>query len=368
MAVADPITEIQSGKSGEVLLPPGETHVHGEVQVTRPLRIAGAGAGRTVLVFHIGARQCAFRILSSNVVLEDVEIRVDMRDQPGPHDGEYGTAVTIGRYLYGEKDQIREIQNVTVRRVAIRRVAGSWPANSIFGGGAVSKVLLEHITIEGGLLGVGFHWGAAGKDVGKITGKTYHPHGLVLRDVEVVDSVEGFWFSSCYDVDVQGVVVRRCSFVFRLLPGDNGARFADAAEKPKISSNIAIRNVYAYDVISTLFAVRITGWGRSEIDKKESLVAYRDTSIENVIIHTTGVAAPRFGLIYLDRCAGIDISGVIVSREVDGAAFLLDQAREIRIRNADIVGSWLVRRSGGESCFLEGEELKAGATRFSDEW
>lgn len=288
-----------------IRLPAGEYPVASGLTVPAGAALCGDPAG-TTLVQPVATEAPLLHVLGSRVLLADLTLRLpDAR--PGPHDGDRWTAVTVGRYFYpAAPDWIDgvELRNLTVHR------AGRCPANSVAVLGAVRDLTVEGLSVSGGGTGLAVHWGAVGTDVTELTGPSYHPHRLALRDVRVVDAFEGCYLSSVHDVSLRGL---RCSGVeigFRLLPGDNTDRFHAGPGDSPVSSRIEVSD--AEVGWCGRYAVRIAGWGRSEVDGSTGVLGYREVSVAGVRLRAEPPLADDAdrAAVVLEQAAGVAIHGV----------------------------------------------------------
>ncbi|BCJ36461.1 hypothetical protein Athai_39640 [Actinocatenispora thailandica] len=288
-----------------IRLPAGEYPVAGGLTVPADATLRGDPAG-TTLVQPVAAEAPLLHVLGSRVLLADLTLRLpDAR--PGPHDGDRWTAVTVGRYFYPERpDWIDEVE---LRGLAVRR-AGRCPANSVAVLGAVRDLTVDGLSVSGGGTGLAVHWGAVGTDVTELTGPSYHPYRLRLRDVRVADAFEGCYLSSVHDVSLRGLRCTGVEIGFRLLPGDNTDRFHATPGSSPVSSRIEVSD--AEVGWCGRYAVRIAGWGRSEVDGRTGVLAYRDVSVAGVLLRAEPPLAndaDRVSLV-LERAEGVAIHGV----------------------------------------------------------
>ena len=291
--------------AGKVELPPGTHVISDGLRVpagwtVRGAEVAGANGGRpgTWLTSVGGTGHPVLHILGSDVAVSDLGLRPPPAD-PGEHGGDRGTAVTIGDYLYDSPPEW--IERVDVRRVHVERPTEKH-ANCVALMGAVRDVTLHDLTIRGGYTGVAVHWGAVGANVSSIEGPTYHPHRLTLTDLRVSDAIEGFYLSSVHDVEVSGACLRDVEMGFRLLPGDNTDRFV---ESPEIGSRITIADV-CVRWHGPRYAVRVAGWGRSEVDGLVSVLRYSDTVIRDCTLRGTG-SGEAWSPMVIERAEGVEL-------------------------------------------------------------
>jgi hypothetical protein len=286
---------------GRLELPPGEHVLADGLRVPAGWTIRGTSSTRLVSKGTTG--HPVLHVLGSDVSISDLTLEPPPAD-PGEHGGDRGTAVTVGEYLYRETPAW--IERVDLRRITVTRALDR-AANSIAVMGAVRRVSLHDLTIHGGYTGVAVHWGAVGPDVASITGPTYHPHDLSITDLRVRDAIEGFYLSSVHDVRVEGCCLRDVEMAFRLLPGDNTDRFGTG----DISSRITVSGVCAR-WHGPRYAVRVAGWGRSEVDGVVSVLGYRDTVIRDCRLAGTGTGE-QWSPVQLDRATGVGMVDIRLS-------------------------------------------------------
>lgn len=306
--------------AGRLQLPEGRHVVTGGVVLTDGWTLVGSRGDptRTSLVQAEPADEPLVHVVGSGVAVEDVTLHVPRTDA-GRHDGDRWTALTVGRYLYPA--DAGWLDGVGVRGVHVVR-DGRCPANSIAVMGAVRDLELTGVRVRGGGTGVAVHWGAVGDHVSTLTGPSYHPHRLHLRDLEVCGAYEAFYLSSVHDVTVTDVRADDVEIGFRLLPGDNTDRFHDAAGNSPVSRGIEVRGCEV-GWTGRLYAFRVAGWGRSEIDHRVSRLDYRDLTVDDIRIRARPVPGPnghveprvavvvenagpvRFGRIRLDGAPGV---------------------------------------------------------------
>lgn len=309
---ADPIANrrtlqaaLDTVPAGKLELPPG-THVIADgLRVPggwtlRGTEVAGANGGRpgTWLESTGTTGHPILHITGPDVAVSDLGLRPPPAD-PGEHGGDRGTAITVGEYLYAAAPEW--ISRVDIRRVHVERPAER-NANCIALMGAVRDITLHDITVRGGYTGVAVHWGAVGADVSSIQGPTYHPHLLKITDLRVSDAIEGFYLSSVHDVEVTGACLRDVEMGFRLLPGDNTDRFVDT---PAIGSAIDISDV-CVRWHGLRYAVRVAGWGRSEIDGEVTVLHYRDAVIHDCRLRGAGTGE-SWSPIVMERAEGVEL-------------------------------------------------------------
>ncbi|MEV6600212.1 hypothetical protein AB0M36_25695 [Actinoplanes sp. NPDC051346] len=301
--------------AGKLELPPGTYPIDDGLRVPggwtiRGGEVAGANGGRpaTWLESTGSTGHPVLHVRGSDVSVSDLGLRPPPAD-PGEHGGDRGTAITIGDYLYPATPEW--ISRVDIRRVHVERSTEKH-ANCVALMGAVRDITLHDLTIRGGYTGVAVHWGAVGADVSTIAGPTYHPHRLTITDLRVSDAVEGFYLSSVHDVRVAGACLRDVEMGFRLLPGDNTDRF--------VASDVVGSAIDISDVCvrwhGPRYALRIAGWGRSEIDGEVSELRYRDTVIRGCRLRGSGSGS--WAPIAVERAEGVQLRDVLVESEVAG--------------------------------------------------
>lgn len=296
---------------GPVRLPAGEYPVAGGLTVPEGTGLIGDPAG-TTLVQPVAAETPLLHVLGSRVLVADLTLDLPAA-RPGPHDGDRWTAVTIGRYFHPTEPPW--IEEVALRALTVRR-RGRCPANSVAVLGAVRDLTVDGLTVSGGGTGLAVHWGAVGADVTRLTGPSYHPNRLRLRDVRVTDAFEGCYLSSVHDVSLRGLRCTGVEIGFRLLPGDNTDRFHATPGSSPVSSRIEVSDA---DVgWCGPYGVRIAGWGRSEVDGRTGVLGYRDVSVAGVRLSAepplSGDAGDRAALV-LEQAEGVAVHGVRLDGE-----------------------------------------------------
>ncbi|MFV2102994.1 hypothetical protein [Micromonospora sp. LOL_024] len=263
---------------GTVRLPAGTYPLARGIVLGSGWTLAGAepgdGSVTTWLTSATPDGQPIVQVLGSQVVVERLGFRPPPCS-PGEHGGDRGTAITIGSYLYPAEAQW--IEGIQVRQVQVER-RDTRAANCIAVVGAVRDVAISDVSIAGGCTGVAVHWGAVGAGVDSIVGPSYHPHHLTISDLRVSDAFEGFYLSSVHDVEVDRVRLSDVEIGFRLLPGDNTDRFHSSAGN-QVGQRIRVSDAWV-SWNGPLYAVRIAGWGRSEIDHAIRVLEYRDVLVE----------------------------------------------------------------------------------------
>ncbi|GAA0798970.1 hypothetical protein [Spirilliplanes yamanashiensis] len=295
------------GPPGVLELPPGAWPLAGGLRVPAGWTVRGPGAW---LDAAGPGDEPVLHVLGSDVVVEDVGVR-PAPSEPGEHGGDRGTGVTVGEYLYAAPPTW--IAGVTLRRVRVEAPTRS--ANAVAVMGAVRGVTVDGADITGGHTGVAVHWGAVGGDVHTVRGPTYHPHDLTITGLRVRDAVEGFYLSSVHDAAVRGACLSGVDMGFRLLPGDNTARFAG----PEVGRRITVEDV-CVRWRGPRYAVRVAGWGRSEIDGAVSVLRYADTAVRRCTLRRDAGDddVSSWSPLVLESVAGVTLDGVVVESPSGG--------------------------------------------------
>ncbi|GAA4596624.1 hypothetical protein BJY16_002076 [Actinoplanes octamycinicus] len=298
---------------GTLDLPPGDHPLAEGLRVPGGWTLRGASAGDTWLVSASRTGHPVLHVLGSAVSISDLGLRPAPSD-PGEHGGDRGTGLTVGEYLYRGEPQW--IGDVDIRRVHVDH-GPLRTANGIGVMGAVRDTTLHDVLVTGGYTGVAVHWGAAGADVSSIAGPTYHPHRLTVSDLRVRDAVEGFYLSSVYDVRVTGACLRDVEMGFRLLPGDNTDRFVSSSSG-EVGARIAVRDV-CVRWSGPRYAVRIAGWGRSEVDGVVTVLPYRDSVVRDCHLAGTGTAG-NWSPLVVEQASGVELDNLTVTSAGQGCA------------------------------------------------
>ncbi|MBL6277247.1 hypothetical protein JMF97_13885 [Micromonospora fiedleri] len=274
---------------GTLHLPAGTFPLDGGIVVGAGWTLAGAprhdGPVRTWLTSSASDGQPIVHVLGSQVTIQDIGFRPPPVS-PGEHGGDRGTAITVGSYLYPAEAEW--IEGIQLRRVRVER-PDTRAANCIALVGAVRHLTLTDVSIVGGCTGIAVHWGAVGDSVSSISGPSYHPHHIDIQDLVVSDAFEGFYLSSVHDVSVQRARLSDVEIGFRLLPGDNTDRF-HVGDDNAIGQRIRVSEARV-SWNGPLYAIRIAGWGRSEVDHSVRVLEYRDV----VVTDCTLVPLPVIG-------------------------------------------------------------------------
>ncbi|TDD27239.1 hypothetical protein E1218_10970 [Kribbella turkmenica] len=316
---------LNDSEPGRVFLPTGSYPITGGLVLTDSWRLCGSG---TTLWRREAEEAPLIHVLGSGVSVTDLTLELPDAT-PGPHDGAEWTAITIGRYFYTEKPEW--IERITVERVVIRRAARC-PANNITLIGAVRAARIANVEVHGGGTAVMAHWGAVGAAVNDITGHSLHPHHFQVEGLRVHDAFEAFCLSSVHDVEVRDVRCERVEIGFRLLPGDNTDRYHEKGADSGINRRLSIRGC---DIgwCGDLYAIRVAGWGRSEVDGTVTTRAYTDLVVRDVTVRTLPLVvhgrAPRegrrpiviedAGLVDLDHVRVLSDGAVVNASHVHGA-------------------------------------------------
>ena len=328
---------LDSGPVGELEVPRGEWTITDGLRVPAGWTIRGAEvvdpaaeAPASTLISAGTTGHPVLHVVGSDVAISDLGLKPPPAD-PGEHGGDRGTAITIGDYLYDSAPSW--IQRVGVRRVCVSR-AGERHANCVAIMGAVREVTVHDVTVRGGYTAVAVHWGAVGADVSSIVGPTFHPHQLSLTGLRVRDAIEGFYLSSVHDVRVSGACLRDVEMGFRLLPGDNTNRFVPSAyvggpdvggpdvggpDQPSLAVDIGARIEIADCCVAwngPRYGVRVSGWGRSEVDGVVSVLAYKDTLIRDCSVAGTGTA-DAWSPILVEQASGVEFRSIVTGSRPD---------------------------------------------------
>ena len=94
---------------------------------------------------------------------------------------------------------------------------------------------------------------------------------------------------------------------FRLLPGDNTDRFVGS---PVVGSAIKISDV-CVRWHGPRYAVRVAGWGRSEIDGVVSVLRYRDCVIRDCVLLGAGTG-DAWSPIVVERATGVALHNTTI--------------------------------------------------------
>jgi hypothetical protein len=269
---------------GHVVLPGGRYPITGGLVLGDSWSLSGAG---TTLWRKEAEQDPLIQVLGSDVAVSDLSLELPDAS-PGPHDGAEWTAITIGRYFYTERPDW--IERITVERVVIRR-AGRCAANTVTLIGAVRDARFTDLEVHGGGTALMAHWGAVGAGVTAISGHSLHPHHFRVDGLRVYDAFEGFCLSSVHDVDVRDVRCEGVEIGFRLLAGDNTDRYHEHGADSGINQRLRIEGC---DIgwCGDLYAIRVAGWGRSEVDGAVTTRGYVDLGLREITIRPLPVFVP----------------------------------------------------------------------------
>ncbi len=315
---ADPLTNhvVLSGllggrTGGRIRLPAGRFPVSGLV-IGPGWTIEGDD---TTLVQPVATPEPMLHVVGSDVTLRGLRLELPP-SSPGPHDGAHWTAITVGRYLYAEEpDWLTglRLEDLTVDR------EGRCAANSVTVIGAVSDLRVRRLSITGGGTGLMVHWGGVGTSVSAISGPTYHPHNLAIDGLIVRSAFEGFCLSSVHDVVVRGVRFERVEIGFRLLAGDNADRYHLLGPDSEINRRITVSGC-EIGWSGDLYAIRVAGWGRSEVDGLISRRGFEDLQLVDcriiplpVDIGGRSARSPARRPVVLEDAGEVDVSGISVA-------------------------------------------------------
>ncbi|MFY1576851.1 hypothetical protein ACN26Z_18345 [Verrucosispora sp. WMMD703] len=325
---------LASGPGGTLRLPAGTFTLDRGVVLGSGWTLTGAAHGNgpvtTWLASSSSAGEPIVHVLGSRVTVQDIGFRPPPC-APGEHGGDRGTAITIGNYLYPAGAEW--IEDIQIRRVQVER-RDERAANCVAVMGAVRDITISDVSIVGGCTGIAVHWGAVGDGVDSIVGPSYHPHHLELRDLSVSDAFEGFYLSSVHDVTVDRVHLSEVEIGFRLLPGDNTDRFHSAGDNP-VGARIRVAGAHvAWN--GPLYAVRIAGWGRSEIDHSFRVLEYRDVVVRDCTFVPLPLATagpgearrPRSPIV-VEQASGVILEGIRVDLRADPAGPLPDDGATV---------------------------------------
>jgi hypothetical protein len=214
-------------------------------EITDPVTILGFGTGRINV-------KCAtndypgINILSDRVTLDGLTIDVDLDEALGSHDGANGTCITTGRYFYNGTHE--DVKDVVLRNLKLTRSGLGGHAIAVMG--KSSDILIENVVADGHVNAILAHWGAVAAAVGDSYTQAWHPHGITVRKLKARNCTRGLVLSSIYDCsfeDISGDV----DVALQLLPGDELAVNASAAEQNNIGSNIRFKGLSFTDLDST---------------------------------------------------------------------------------------------------------------------
>ncbi|GAB3814030.1 hypothetical protein [Kribbella italica] len=269
-------TLLREAVPGRLVLPAGSYPITGGLVLTDSWSLSGA----STTLWRAEAEQVPLiQVAGSDVSVTDLTLELPDAS-PGPHDGAEWTAVTVGSYFYPERPGW--IERIAVERLVIRR-PGRCAANTITLIGAVRAARFTDLEVHGGGTAFMAHWGAVGTGVTDIVGPSLHPHHFRVDGFRVYDAFEGFCLSSVHDVEVRDVRCERVEIGFRLLPGDNTDRYREDSAAAGINERLLIDGC---DIgwCGDLYALRVAGWGRSEVDGVVTTHAFPELGIRDVTI------------------------------------------------------------------------------------
>jgi hypothetical protein len=308
---------LESGRGGTIQLPAGRYPMAGGTGVGTGWTIAGATDLTdlvTTLVQPEPVAEPMFQVIGSHSALRSLRLELPAAS-PGPHDGAHWTAVTVGRYFYpGPASWVTDVELEDL--VVVR--SGRCPANTVTVIGAVRDVRVRGLDISGGGTGVMVHWGGVGNDVTDITGPSYHPNRLTIEGLTVRSAFEGFCLSAAHDVLVRDTRCTDVEIGFRLLAGDNTDRYHHRGPDSEINHRITVDGC-AIGWCGDLYAIRIAGWGRSEVDGQVSRRTFSDLRVLDCRIQPLPVlgtarkvraAGPQ--PLVLEDAGDIDTTGITV--------------------------------------------------------
>jgi hypothetical protein len=301
---------LSESEPGRLVLPAGSYPITAGLVLTDSWSLSGSG---TTLWRAEAEKSPLIHVLGSGVSVTDLTLELPDAS-PGPHDGAEWTAITVGRYFYAEKPEW--IERIAVERVVVRR-AGRCAANNITLIGAVQDARFTDLEVHGGGTAFIAHWGAVGAGVSDITGHSLHPHHFQVDGLRVYDAFEAFCLSSVHDVEVRDVQCERVEIGFRLLPGDNTDRYHEKGADAGINQRLLI---HGCDIgwCGDLYAIRVAGWGRSEVDGAVTTRAYVDLGLRDVTVRplpvVVGGRPPRQGRrpIVVEDAGSVDLDDVRV--------------------------------------------------------
>ena len=271
----------------------------------------------TTLVQPVATSEPMLQVVGSDVTLRGLRLELPP-SSPGPHDGAHWTAITVGRYLYAEEPDW--LTGVRLEDLIVHR-DGRCAANSVTVIGAVSDLRLRRVGVTGGGTGLMVHWGGVGAGVSAITGPTYHPHDLAIDGLVVRSAFEGFCLSSVHDVVIRDVRCEAVEIGFRLLAGDNADRYHHLGPDSEINRRITVAGC-EIGWSGDLYAVRVAGWGRSEVDGLISRRVFEDLQLVDCRITPLpveiGDRAARSAArrpVVLEDAGEVDVSGIAVIDE-----------------------------------------------------
>jgi hypothetical protein len=328
---------LAGGEPGELCLPSGRFPLAGGLVVGRGWTIRGAfaDAGRALhrapdaepatgirtwlYADRPGDGEPLIHVLGSGVAVQRLGLEPAPSD-PGPHGGDRGTAVTVGRFLYPEPPEW--ISQVRLADLEIR-ANGRRTANAVAVMGAVRDIAVCGLTVHGGCTGLAVHWGGVASavrsgqraGVAQLSGPTCHPHELTVTGLRVREAFEGFYLSAVHDVRVQDADLREVDIGFRLLAGDNTDRFHPPGGG--VGRRIGISRV-SVAWRGRLYGMRVAGWARSAVDGVVTALAYEDVEVSDcrfVALEDDAAPLRSRAPIVLERAYGVVLRDVSVATD-----------------------------------------------------
>ncbi len=305
---------LASGTRGVIELPAGRLPVAGGLVIGAGWTLRGAAGGGTTLVQAAGSADPMLHVIGSGVRLHDLRLELPA-SSPGPHDGAHWTAITVGRYFYPAPAEW--IGDIRLDDLAVTR-AGRCAANTVTVIGAVRDLAVRDLDVRGGGTGLMVHWGGVGNGVTQITGPTYHPHRITVERLTVRSAFEAFCLSAVHDVTVRDCSCDDVEIGFRLLAGDNTDRYHHLGADSEINRRITVDGC-RIGWCGDLYAIRVAGWGRSEVDGRVRLRAFDDVRLTDCEIEPAPVVRTRPRRhevlrvpVVLERAGVVDVSTVRV--------------------------------------------------------
>lgn len=375
----------------------------GTLELNDPIAIRGVGRERCGLYMSIDRENEGVNILASGVSLEDMEIRAHIPKTIQNGQGAYGTCITVGKPFYepvrteGGLASPALVVGTSLNRLALTRAEGSASAHAIACVGRISGVFANDLVIEGASPksvhgdAILVHWSTSGRDFPLDADRnvikpfvlqkekdahSYHPNNIRFENLRVRNTARLAAISSAYAVQISKVdfdglddgINRNGAQLLDLVVGDEGDRYAHPDDQGKVYSNIALRDVVAYNItgsgINARAVIDVSGYGTSKYaDDPNTGARYQDQprwkniEIANVVMEadlsdTTDIVNVR------------NFLGDITFRNIDGNAKVsqgglrLQQCEgNLRFENCKVNGRTLVSDCDGLSmrdCQLSG--------------
>jgi hypothetical protein len=128
----------------------------------------------------------------------------------------------------------------------------------------------------------------------------------------VRDAYEGFYLSSVHDVEVRDVTCDDVEIGFRLLPGDNADAYHEDPTRSQVNRRITVSG--ARIGWRGIYAIRVAGWGRSEVDREVRRLSYRDVTISGCVLTALPAARRLAGrtrrAVVVEHAAGVGFDGM----------------------------------------------------------